>query len=213
MNLERAQKIAGWMSNDELIYLAQTASKCSLIAEIGSWMGRSTCALAENTTGTVYAIDTWAGSPETAEENVTSEQLFEQFTKNTEALPIKAIKKTSVDAAQYLYSQGIKFDMIFIDAAHDYESVKQDILAWKPLLKDNGIMCGHDYGAWPGVTRAVDETIPITKVAAGFIWTTDVGSMNKMTKLLCKCKARILTWYRAKKFGNDPLKVSKRITK
>lgn len=46
-------------------------------------------------------------------------------------------------------------DLVFIDAAHDYESVKADILAWMPKVR--GVIAGHDYTSYPGVMRAVDE--------------------------------------------------------
>jgi hypothetical protein len=50
-------------------------------------------------------------------------------------------------------------DFIFIDASHDYESVRADLDAWLPKLRARGVIGGHDYrtGAFPGVTRAVDE--------------------------------------------------------
>lgn len=50
-------------------------------------------------------------------------------------------------------------DLVFIDAAHDYASVKQDIEAWHPLVRPGGILCGHDYGhrRYTGVKQAVDE--------------------------------------------------------
>lgn len=49
-------------------------------------------------------------------------------------------------------------DLVFIDADHSYESVKQDIELWAPKLKPKGILCGHDYATdAPGVIKAVDE--------------------------------------------------------
>ena len=50
--------------------------------------------------------------------------------------------------------------MIFIDAAHDYESVKADLNNFYPKLKSSGIFAGHDYGEKScGVGRAVDEFV------------------------------------------------------
>ena len=52
-------------------------------------------------------------------------------------------------------------DLIIIDAAHDYESVKRDIVAWKPHVA--GFFFMHDYDAtqapnhYPGVKQACDE--------------------------------------------------------
>jgi predicted O-methyltransferase YrrM len=72
---------------------------------------------------------------------------------------------TSLEAAAKLV--GLEFDMIFIDGAHDYENVKADILAWRPL-SEGGLLCGHDYGTcWDGVVK---ELIPHPKVGAGSIW-------------------------------------------
>lgn len=36
------------------------------------------------------------------------------------------------------------FDCIYIDGAHFYEPLKQDILNWIPKIKKNGILVGHD---------------------------------------------------------------------
>ncbi len=50
-------------------------------------------------------------------------------------------------------------DFVFIDAAHDYKSVSQDIEAWLPKVKPGGIMAGHDYDEYYkyGVVAAVDD--------------------------------------------------------
>lgn len=49
-----------------------------------------------------------------------------------------------------------EFDIIFIDANHDYEYVANDIEAWSQKLTPYGVLCGHDY-VMDGVQRAVQE--------------------------------------------------------
>ena len=39
---------------------------------------------------------------------------------------------------------GVKFDLIYIDAAHMYHRVLKDCNAWWPLIKSPGLFCGHD---------------------------------------------------------------------
>lgn len=55
--------------------------------------------------------------------------------------------------------QSGEFDLVFIDADHSYDMVKQDIESWYPKVRDGGILCGHDYcnPAHRGVEKAVKE--------------------------------------------------------
>lgn len=179
MNLEKSLKIAsesGIMSHVELVWLAEQASRCKTIVEIGSWTGASTRAMAENTSGVVYAVDTWEGTDWESYAHVlgdkSKEWLFEEFTKNMVGLPegrVIPIRMLSVDGAAFLKKK--KFDMIFIDATHDYANVKADILEWRPLLNKGGLLCGHDYtNEFPGLVKAVHELIPSPKKGAGRIW-------------------------------------------
>lgn len=49
-------------------------------------------------------------------------------------------------------------DFVFIDAAHGYEAVRDDIRLWAPKVKPGGWLGGHDYHPkFQGVIRAVDE--------------------------------------------------------
>ncbi len=57
--VKHAMSIFGWMSEDELVWLAEQAGKSKRILEVGSHLGRSTSALAINTRGVVYAVDLW----------------------------------------------------------------------------------------------------------------------------------------------------------
>jgi predicted O-methyltransferase YrrM len=176
MNIERSKTIDGWIGDDEMEYLAQSAAKSKVIAEIGSWKGRSTSAMADNTTGKIYAVDTWAGSPEHTEilRDKDSDWLFNEFKKNMAGLNVEPIRMTSLDAAKYFAEQEIKFDLIFIDANHDFAAVNADILAWRPLLNENGILCGHDFvSGWFGVIQAVQKNISSFRVIST-LWTTEV---------------------------------------
>lgn len=180
MNLSKSLEIAddsGTMLHVELLWLAEQASTHPLIAEIGSWTGASTRAMADNTSGTVYAIDTWEGTDWGTYVHILGnkpkEWLFECFTKNMANLPlyrVVPIRMLSLEGAEYLKNT-VQFDMIFIDASHDYENVKADILAWRPLLKKGGLLCGHDYtDVFPGVVQAVNELISSPVNVAGRIW-------------------------------------------
>lgn len=141
-------------------------------AEIGVFRGECSSNLLRLHPGlSLYMIDAWsadtyagkgddAASPEfrkiyqdEAEENYKKARaaVSEYFTR---AL---IFREKSVDAV-FGIPDGY-FDFVFIDAAHDYESVKADIAAWLPKIKKGGILCGHDYEnpLFPGVKKAVDE--------------------------------------------------------
>jgi hypothetical protein len=83
---------------------------------------------------------------------------FEVFTENMKPAEgfYNAVKLPSIEAAK-LYGDN-SLDFVFIDASHEYESVKDDIEAWYPKIKFGGYIGGHDYvrGEY-GVYRAVDE--------------------------------------------------------
>jgi hypothetical protein len=64
-------------------------------------------------------------------------------------------------------------DLIFIDALHDYESVKQDIHLWWPKVRIGGMLAGHDFNhQWPGVERAVAESFNLMQIgiASDSVW-------------------------------------------
>tara|TARA_B100000073_G_C23731437_1_gene570938 strand:- start:2242 stop:2790 length:549 start_codon:yes stop_codon:yes gene_type:complete len=50
------------------------------------------------------------------------------------------------------------FDLIFIDAGHEYPQVSEDIKLWYPKMKNNGIFSGDDF-FYPPVKKAVHEFI------------------------------------------------------
>src|SRR5262245_13486325 len=87
LNLNRASRIVGWMSNRELEWIGKNALECFEIVEVGCYKGRSTRAWCDNTKGVVYAVDTWSGTYYQNDGNpllnITSET-FREFLQNTE---------------------------------------------------------------------------------------------------------------------------------
>lgn len=174
MDISKALQIEGWMSEAELTWLAEQASQKKMIVEIGSWEGRSTRALADNTDGVVFAVDTWEGSKEEVHEaflrTKPKDWLLDKFRTNLVGCRAQICVRKMLSTIAAAMLSNYKFDMIFIDGSHDYSHVKEDILTWQKLLAPNGLICGHDYESWPGVTQAVDEIYPTHGRAAESIW-------------------------------------------
>jgi predicted O-methyltransferase YrrM len=168
LNISKALETPGWMSEIELLWLAETASlipEGGAIVEIGSLTGRSACGLAANTAATVYCVDTWNGFG-------TNDQTFAAFRANTSQYTnIIPVHTSSVLAANAFARERRRFDFVFIDAEHDAINLRRDIAAWQPLLAENAVFSGHDYDepTWPDVKPVVDELIPGVNVV-GQIW-------------------------------------------
>ena len=135
-----------------------------VFVEVGSWKGKSVSYIAVEIINSgkdikCYAVDTWNGSKEHQNDiSVISNSLYELFLDNSE--PVKnvvvPVRKSSLEAAKD-FSDG-SIDVVYLDASHEYDDVKDDILAWLPKVKQGGILAGHDY-TWESVKRAVDETL------------------------------------------------------
>lgn len=142
LNIMRAVGTDGWMKERELFWLAYQARKHKKIVELGSFKGRSTLALAENTDGVVFAIDNFYGPLTVNMRPEERETILHHFMKNTKDFvdtgKVKVIQADHKDA-------DVDFtpDMVFIDGSHEYDDVKRDILKWKKKV-NGGLLCGHD---------------------------------------------------------------------
>jgi hypothetical protein len=124
----------------------------------------------------ILCVDTWLGATEFLErkddpkrfgslgmwEGYGYPQVYYQFLSNVvhadQTKRITPFPQTSTNAARFLRRQGVKSEMIYVDASHEYEDVLADLNAWWPILDQGGIMCGDDYCEyWSGVIKAVNE--------------------------------------------------------
>jgi hypothetical protein len=125
------------------------------VCEVGSWAGRSAIIMAQAGSA-VTCVDTWEGSVNDAGTQAYDRSRgspMEVFLRNTQGLPITPVCARSPDAAER-FKDG-EFDIVYIDAEHDYDSVLADIKAWKPKAKH--VLAGHDYHCFPSVAKAVKD--------------------------------------------------------
>jgi hypothetical protein len=131
------------------------------IVEIGSWLGRSTIVLAggskDGNGSMIYSVDTWK---DLADNNNFYKDFYPDFIENIKYAGvddrITILKGKSVDMAKYYRENiGEEIGVLFIDADHEYESIKSDYDSWSPMV--NGTIAFHDYTHCSGVKRFIDE--------------------------------------------------------
>jgi predicted O-methyltransferase YrrM len=171
-DLDSVCSVDGWLTRQEASLLYDLAHNADGdIAEIGSWQGRSTSALALGSMAgrkqTVYAIDPFIGpqmlARSTSLDNSPTgiECSPERLRKNLDAVGVnglvRIVPKQSQDA---LGDVPLDLSLLFIDGAHDYESVCRDIDLYMPRVKMGGFVILHDVAYTDkGVVRAVDDKI------------------------------------------------------
>lgn len=178
-NFIEKQKVDGFLTDKEgccLYDLAKKQPKKSVIVEIGSWLGKSTLwLLAGSSVGNkikVYVIDPHLGNEEHYQMYKGKERNFEFFKNEkiwTYDLFEKNIRKAVLwDLVKPLImrsDEAVKFviepvSLIFIDGAHDYESVLKDYISWAPKIVIGGIMAFHDAKPnFKGVWKVINENI------------------------------------------------------
>lgn len=155
--------IEGWFNFEDLYSeLVQSAESGDTLVEVGVWHGRSVVYLAEQVKASgkdvhIFGVDTFLG--EGCPKVIGTEgKLWRTFVANIRREGVTQIVTPmclpSVQAASYFEAQSLH--AVFIDGNHTYESVRDDILAWRPKVKRGGWLAGHDWDH-PPVAQAVRE--------------------------------------------------------
>lgn len=161
--------IMGWFDFQDIYDLAVDKAKDGdSFLEVGCFMGKSTAYLLQKIKESdknisVTVIDIFEAECEHHNDLIKDNgggSLLDIFNKNMADLGfvLKVLIGKSSERNNDL--KDAQFSMIFIDAAHDYESVKKDLNNFYTKLKSGGIFAGHDYGeSTAGVGKAVDEFV------------------------------------------------------
>lgn len=183
------------------------------ILEIGCWLGRSLIAWDRACDGLArfIAVDKWEPYLFKGESDFPYDEVNRQlatgeakktFDRNIAeaglAGRIEIFQEDSSSALRKLEQDSRSVHIAFIDGDHKYDAVCADIMGSFPLIKDGGILCGHDLnkqmnevtdiqnhiravtegvdnmgGYNPGVTQAVWDTLGLVESLYGF-WIYEV---------------------------------------
>jgi hypothetical protein len=173
------QDIPGW--SEDIIpfyeFIEKEIPQGGTFVEVGVFLGRSLCCMATRRPDLdIWAIDPWLTEPSSgflglAEMRPHVEphgSLWRAFHYHMARSAPEVYERVHVlrTVSEHGLRAAPQADMIFIDGAHDYDHVYQDIALSLLRLKDSGILAGHDYGhpQCPGVAQAVDNLLPDRKL-------------------------------------------------
>ncbi len=166
------RKVEGFLYDGEAYLLYEKAFGLrpgGVIAEIGSYCGKSTVCMAlglkdgGNKNARIYAIDPFGGSSEHG-----SIDTFPRFKDNIRNAGVEEFitpVKASSEEAYRKWDLTRNIDLLWIDGGHEYEYVAEDINLWLKLVIEGGVIALHDtsgrfyYGGFVGVRRALKEIL------------------------------------------------------
>lgn len=186
--------LQGWNSSHPLFNSIIGELKPQYILEIGTWKGGSavnmiTEAKKYKNDAVLICVDTWLGSSSHWDHDdknlvelgifndlamvngyphVYYQFLYNIYHKNLSQSVIP-LPQTSNAAYEILCKMknkiNIEFDLIYIDAGHDYDSVYADLKHYYNLVRPGGAIMGDDYN-WVSVNKAVSDFVRDTNLIA-----------------------------------------------
>ncbi|PXX63981.1 methyltransferase family protein [Nocardia tenerifensis] len=177
--VRRWQDIPGWFTwRDAQEEAVAHFPEGSTFVEVGNYLGRSLCSLAEVVADsgkpiTVVGVDTCRGSGPEGVRGINAHGaavadgggtfaglLHRNVLACGFADQVLLVVGDSESTARLFADASLAW--VHIDARHDYDSVAADITAWRPKVAPGGWLSGDDYipSAWPGVVAAVTDLLP-----------------------------------------------------
>jgi predicted O-methyltransferase YrrM len=162
----------GIESDIDSFRMCMEESKPSLIVEVGSFLGGSAIRLAKlaeemNLIVEIVCIDTWLGSIEHWSGDSCQlmhehgrPMFYYEFLSNIVQSGFRdVITPFPIDSSNgllLLKKYNISVDMIYLDGAHDFMSVKNDLYNAQNVLRPGGYLIGDDWHH-PDIRRAVSQ--------------------------------------------------------
>jgi hypothetical protein len=155
----------GWFSGRAEVFEQFTGPDVDVFLELGSWMGKSARWFAQQCPhATIVCVDHWEGSPEHLRKDKWKKHLptlHETFLTNMWELRDRVIpvREKTLPGMQAVAEAGVQPDVVYVDAAHDADSVYHDLKTALDLFP-NAQMIGDDWtieGVREGVRKLLGE--------------------------------------------------------
>ena len=177
----RPLDLSGWSPPRQTYDKFCRIARPQFIVEVGVWKGLSASHLAgylkDQGSGVLLCVDTWLGALEFWNRRSTGgaydparnlhlqhgyPSVYYSFLSNMVHLGLQdyiiPFPAPSRMAATIMSDLKVLADLIHIDAAHEYDDIREDIRLWWPLVAPGGVLLGDDFNpVWPGVVRAAKE--------------------------------------------------------
>lgn len=133
---------------DEVVCLRRLAAGRARVAEIGVWHGGSTrlmrAAMAPG--GVLVAVDPFPrGRLGFSPQRIIARREVARVPNGT----VLWIRLGAVEAARDARTREGGFDLVFLDALHTYEGLRDEWESWSPLVAPGGLVAIHDSRAHP----------------------------------------------------------------
>lgn len=148
----------------------------------------------------LYSVDAWelySGSVNN-ETQETMDQIYETARANLAGLNCQIVRDASMNAVKRFADESL--DFVYIDAAHDYKNVFQDIREWSKKVRKGGIIGGHDYMD-PDVLvnkQTRSRVVYSKKLYDVKAAVNDWVKKNKITPLFLLVKVNCRSWFYVK---------------
>jgi predicted O-methyltransferase YrrM len=143
--------------------------------EIGVLRGEYSEYLLKHIPGlTLYCIDPWRVYDGYTDIVDGLDNFYDEAVKRLKPYNARIIRALSSDAVQAFDDSSL--DFVYIDGAHDYKHVTEDIDLWSKKIRKGGIISGHDYVVNPAdprieVKKAVDDWVQKHAIENWFVIT------------------------------------------
>ena len=153
------------VTDRELGLLLDHAKEADTICEIGCFEGKTSVALAEVTKGAVYSVDPFVPGRLGI---CYGHWIARTHIRRKRLKNVRLLRGFSADVAS---SFDRSIDLLFIDANHSHEAVRQDWELWSPKVREGGRIALHDCKQAPnspsyvGSMKFYQEDVPRIRVA------------------------------------------------